>query len=346
MKSSRREQPIQTTCLLILTALAVAVSLRLFSSVVIPFVLAIFLTFCLSSLIDVQIRCLHLPRVIAVVTTIFLCCIFLVVVGLLISAAVGQIMEHKDEYLIQMEQLFLRLISSLPLERFGYNIKDLSDLISSVPGNTVGKLFSDAASEIVNILSNGILVLIFTIFMLAGKGKSSSSDGGIRYEIESSVKKYTTTMVLTSGLTGLLVGLTLSLLGIDFAWMFGFFAFLLNFIPNIGSVIATLLPVPVVVLSSQLSMIDRVLAILIPTSIQFTIGNFIQPKLMGRSLNLHPVVILLSLIFFGAIWGVIGMFLATPITAVLKILLEKFEYTAPVANLLSGQTHHLLARNE
>jgi AI-2 transport protein TqsA len=251
------------------------------------------------------------------------------------SAAVGQVVEHKDEYVVQMEQLFSKLVSSLPLERFGYDVKNLSELILTVPGKTAGKLFSNAVSEIMNVLSNGLLVLIFTIFMLAGKGRHGSSDGNIRYEIESNIKKYTTTMMLTSGLTGLLVGLTLSLLGVDFAWMFGFFAFLLNFIPNIGSVIATLLPVPVVILSSQLSMPARILAILIPALIQFTVGNIIQPKLMGRSLNLHPVAILLSLIFFGAIWGVIGMFLATPITVVLKILFEKFEYTAPIANLLS-----------
>ncbi|MGD2094810.1 MAG: AI-2E family transporter [Phycisphaerales bacterium] len=336
MESLEREKTIQTTCLLILTALAIAFSLRHFSSVLIPFVLAVFLTFGLSSLIDVQVKWLKMPRFAAVVTTVILCCIFFLVIGLVVSAAVRQIIEHKDEYLAQTEQLFSKLISVVPLERFGYDVKDSSDFLN-IPSKTAGKLFSNAAGEIVNILSNGILVLIYTIFMLVGKGASSPSNGGIRQDIESSVKKYTTTMILTSGLTGLLVGFILYLLKVDFAWMFGFFAFLLNFIPNIGSVIATLLPVPVVVLSSQLPMVSRILAILIPAAIQFTVGNIVQPKLMGRSLNLHPVVILLSLVFFGVVWGVIGMFLATPITGVVKIFLEKFEYTAPVADLLSGQ---------
>ena len=335
---SLAEEKVQTISILILTSIAVAASLKLFSSVLIPFVLAIFLTFGLSPLIDIQIMWMRIPRFVAILTTVFLGCIFLLLLGLVVSAAVGQVVEHKDQYLVQMEQLFSRLVSSLPLERFGYDIKNLSELILTVPGKTAGKLFSNAVSEIMNVLSNGLLVLIFTIFMLAGKGRHGSSDGNIRYEIESNIKKYTTTMMLTSGLTGLLVGLTLSLLGVDFAWMFGFFAFLLNFIPNIGSVIATLLPVPVVILSSQLSMPARILAILIPALIQFTVGNLIQPKLMGRSLNLHPVAILLSLIFFGAIWGIVGMLLAAPIAAVLKILFEKFEYTAPIANLLSAKT--------
>ena len=246
---SLAEEKVQTISILILTSIAVAAALKLFSTVLIPFVLAIFLTFCLSPVIDVQIKRMRIPRFVAILTTIFLGCIFLLLLGLVVSAAVGQVVEHKDEYVVQMEQLFSKLVSSLPLERFGYDIKNLSELILTVPGKTAGKLFSNAVSEIMNVLSNGLLVLIFTIFMLAGKGRHGSSDGNIRYEIESNIKKYTTTMMLTSGLTGLLVGLTLSLLGVDFAWMFGFFAFLLNFIPIIGSVIATLLPLPVVILS-------------------------------------------------------------------------------------------------
>ncbi len=93
------------------------------------------------------------------------------------------------------------------------------------------------------------------------------------------------------------------------------------------------------ILNSQLGVATQILAVAIPAVIQFTIGNLVQPKLMGRTLNLHPVAILLSLIFFGAIWGIVGMFLATPITVVLRILLEKFEYTAPIANLIAAKVN-------
>ena len=123
--------------------------------------------------------------------------------------------------------------------------------------------------------------------------------------------------------------------------MFGFLAFLLNFIPNIGSIVATLLPVPVILLSPDLSWPARIAAVVIPTAIQFGIGNLLQPKLMGRSLDLHPVSVLLGLIFFGLIWGVVGMFLATPILGVVKILLERFEFTRSVGALLAGRLDSL-----
>ena len=145
-------------------------------------------------------------------------------------------------------------------------------------------------------------------------------------------------MLLTSSVTGILVGFVLSILGVKFYWMFGFLAFMLNFIPSIGSVIATILPLPVALIDPELGIVSKVLVLAIPGGIQFFIGNILQPKLMGESLDLHPIVVLLSLIFFGMIWGIIGMFLAVPITAVVKILLERFGYTRAIADLIAGKT--------
>ena len=125
-------------------------------------------------------------------------------------------------------------------------------------------------------------------------------------------------------------------LGIDLALVFGLFAFLLNFIPSIGSIIATLLPLPVVIVSPDVSTTVAVLAIAIPGTIQFTIGNLIAPRVLGSSLSLHPVTILLALMFWGSLWGVVGMLLATPMTAVLKMLADRFERTQAIARIMSG----------
>jgi 4-hydroxybenzoate polyprenyltransferase len=121
------------------------------------------------------------------------------------------------------------------------------------------------------------------------------------------------------------------------ALVFGLFTFLLNFIPSVGSIVATLLPLPVVLMSPAISGTTAVLAIVVPGVIQFGIGSVLEPKLMGSSLDLHPVVILVALIFWGMLWGIPGMFLATPITAVARILLEKIEMTRPVGELLAGR---------
>ena len=126
-------------------------------------------------------------------------------------------------------------------------------------------------------------------------------------------------------------------LGVDLALVFGLLAFLLNFIPSVGSIIATLLPVPVVVVSPDISTTTAILAILLPSLIQIVIGNIIEPKVMGEALDLHPIVILMALIVWGMLWGVVGMLLATPMTAILKILFERLEPMAPVAQVLAGR---------
>ncbi|MHC4701412.1 MAG: AI-2E family transporter, partial [Planctomycetota bacterium] len=215
--------------------------------------------------------------------------------------------------------------------------------ILEVISNTVRKMLAAIASSIKGVIQNGLLVVIFMIFMLAGKGTYKAPEGSLWWEVEIRIKRYVITMVVTSGVTGILVGLTLSIIGVQLAgvklgWMFGFLAFMLNFIPNIGSVIATLLPLVVALIDPQLGLVSKVLVLVIPGSIQFVVGNLLQPKMLGESLDLHPIVVLLSLIFFGTIWGIIGMFLAVPITAVVKILLERFGYTRNVADLIAGKT--------
>jgi AI-2 transport protein TqsA len=129
----------------------------------------------------------------------------------------------------------------------------------------------------------------------------------------------------------------LAVLGIDLAMVFGLLAFLLNFIPSIGSLVATLLPLPVVIFNPEISTTTAVLAIALPGLIQLVLGNVVDPLVMGESLDLHPVAIVLSLILWGMIWGVVGMLLAAPIAAILKLLLERLELTAPLAHLLAGR---------
>ena len=374
MEAHKRDTHTQISCLLILTAIGVTYMLKVFATVLIPFVLAIFLTYCLTPFVDMQIRWMKCPRFLAIITTILIGVVILFLVALLVSAAVGEMTENKEAYQDQLDAISEKVVSALHLEKYlgieepnelaGSKLLDKSELpveskqldgqqppveskqlketeplgkkLFSIPAATVKTIFTEVINSIMSIISNGLLVIIFMIFMLSGKRASSTPSGGVRGEIENSIKRYSITLVLTSGVTGLLVGLTFTILGVDFAWMFGFLAFLLNFIPSIGSIVATILPIPVIILSPELSVPARILAIVIPTVIQFGIGNLLQPRLMGKSLNLHPVTVLLSLMFFGVIWGVVGMLMATPITAVLRMLFEKFEYTRQFAMIMAG----------
>ncbi len=330
------EVRIQAACMLILTALALSAALYTFSPVLLPFVIAILLTYCLAPFIDLQVRHLRLPRGVALVTTILLASVLLFLVGMVVSAAAGEVGSHVDEYQAQIRQMLERIAASPLLERFGLESAGISGTLLGELSKSAGGAVRATVSGVMSIVSNGMLVLIFTLFMLGGRTRKAVR-GSVLQEIESRTKRYVTTMVGISTFTGILVGATLAVLGVPFAWMFGFLAFLLNFIPNLGSFIATALPVPVVLLSPELSVPARIAAIAIPAAIQFVVGSLLQPKIMGKSLDLHPVTVLMALIFFGIIWGIVGMFLATPLVAIVKILLERFEYTRTIGALLGGE---------
>jgi AI-2 transport protein TqsA len=155
--------------------------------------------------------------------------------------------------------------------------------------------------------------------------------------MEARIRAYLVSMTLLSGVTGVLVGAVLSVLNVPAAVLFGLLTFMLNFIPNVGSFISILLPLPIVLLAPDFSPAHKVLAVAIPTAIQFAIGNFIQPKIMGESMKLHPVVILMALIFWGMLWGIVGAFLAVPITSIIRIACDKHPLTKPIANLMAGR---------
>jgi AI-2 transport protein TqsA len=332
-----QDQRIRTVCLLILTGLGIGFALYVLRPVLIPFVLAIFLTYCLVPLVDFQIKRLRVPRPLALLSTAVLAALILVGLGMIVSTSVSQMSASSETYRDSLLGLIDELAEDLPLEWLGLEWDSDEAAHFNLSDRSIGRMVSSTIGAIVGVLSQGMLVLIFVIFLLAGRTSSGASSEGLVAEVEASVRRYLLAMVSVSGLTGILVGVTLKVLGVDFALVFGLMAFLLNFIPNIGSIIATIVPLPVVLLNPELSPTAKVLAFAIPGLIQFVIGNLLAPKVMGQSLDLHPVVVLLALIFFGMLWGIIGMFLATPITAVIKILLEKLQLTAPLAGVLAGR---------
>ena len=158
-------------------------------------------------------------------------------------------------------------------------------------------------------------------------------------EIIAHVKKYIFTKFITSSATGILAGLIYWMLGMELAFIFGSLTFILNFIPYFGSVIAVLLPIPIAFIQFE-DPTNLYLIILLPAIVHIIIGNILEPKIFGAVLGLHPITILLSLIFWGMIWGFIGILLAAPITAIIKISFEKFKTTLPLARLLEGSIHH------
>jgi AI-2 transport protein TqsA len=329
-----------TACLLILTTIAIGVALYLLRPVLLPFVLALFFTYCLTPVIELQMRYLGIPRGVALVGTGILGLLLLALFVLLVATTAASIADNFGRYQDEFTRVTEKIIGALSLDKVDPHADVDIRRTLSVPKEDVHGLISSLVGEVTAIISNGVLVLIFMIFILLGRQAGPRHPTGLLGEVETRVKRYVVRMVLFSILTGVLVGLTLAVLGVEYAWVFGFLAFLLNFIPNVGAIIATLLPLPVVLLSPDLSLTAQVLAVAVPGTLQFLIG-IVQPKVMGGSLGLHPVTVLMALIFFGMIWGIVGAFLATPITAALKIVLERIPATRPLAALMEGNLEML-----
>ena len=153
--------------------------------------------------------------------------------------------------------------------------------------------------------------------------------------IENQVQHYLVLKTVISLLTAIISGIILYFGGFDFLLFSSLLIFALNFIPNIGSVIATAFPVLTGLIKFGFSMkVLLVLAGLMLT--QMIIGNILEPKIAGKSLNLSPIVILLSLIFWGYIWGITGMILAVPLTSAIKIIFSHIQILKPVAELISA----------
>ena len=152
--------------------------------------------------------------------------------------------------------------------------------------------------------------------------------------IESSIGNYLGLKTLVSFCTGILSYFVLMIIGIDAPFFWAFLIMLLNFIPTIGSLIATLFPATYALL--QFGSIEPFLVILLTVGlIQVFIGNVVEPKLMGNTLNISSLATLLALSIWGSIWGITGMFLSVPITVIMIIIFSQFKSTKAVAILLS-----------
>jgi AI-2 transport protein TqsA len=319
----------------VLATLATGAALAWLRPVMIPFVLAVFIAISLAPLIELQEEYAKVPRPVALLTTVVVSAVLLLLLGSLISASVRELAENSDLYSARLTLLVERAVTALPAAASKWlDETDFRQIVAS-PLQTVGGVLMGTTNAILELLSRSLMVFLFVTFLLIGA--PGRPDSGVWRDARISIERYLITKAVISAATGFLVWLTLNLIGIDLALVFGLLAFLLNFIPSIGSIIATLLPLPMVLVNPNLSVAGATAAIAVPGCIQLFIGNFLEPRIMGDRLDLHPVTVLLGLMVWGMLWGIVGMLLATPIMAVIKLILARFEGGRAVADLMAGR---------
>lgn len=332
MDPSPADQRLRTVCLLLLTGIALGVVLSLMRAVMTPLVVALFVTMALTPLSLWLERRLGLRHGPAATLALILGVFALVLVGLLMTTAVAQISAYTGTYADRIRALLDRADDVIPVQRLGID----ADQAREVVAGQIGSLAGGTARALLGLVSDGALVLVFTIFLMFGRRAWRPRAGGFWARFAEGTQRYMALKVITSAVTGLFVGLFLWILGVELAGVFGLLAFLLNFVPQIGSVVATLLPLPVVLFDPETTTATIVLVLAVPALFQMVIGSVVEPALLGNSVDLHPVAMLAGLVFWGVMWGFVGVLLAVPLTAFVKEVMARIEPLAPLADLMSS----------
>lgn len=228
-----------------------------------------------------------------------------------------------------------------------FEIDVIGILKEQVKAIDLGSVAVAAIKQSTDLISNLFMIFIYSLFIFLEETSFSSKikllnqhDSGkmlhILNNIDLSVSKYLGVKVLTSAVTGVASYITLWLIGIDYPFFWSFIIFILNFIPTIGSIVATLFPAVFSMLQYG-EWFPFAMVLICVGSIQMIVGNFLEPTVMGRSMNISPLVTILALSFWGAIWGIVGMILSVPMMVIIIIILAQFDRTKPYAILLSSK---------
>lgn len=251
---------------------------------------------------------------------------------------------------------------SQDVPKYGKNLNDMRDSALlfldnngiDLPDDEIKNMFNPSKimgftanilGQLGSIMGNALTIFFLALFLLLEldsfsikakailKGTTKSLD--YIDVIGISIRHYLSIKTITSLLTGLVIWISLVILGVDYAIIWALIAFLLNYIPNIGSIIAA---VPAVLFSLvQLGIGGAIWTTIIFITTNLVIGNVVEPRMMGKGLGLSTFVIFLSLIFWGFILGTVGMFLSVPLTMTIKIMLEQNPNTKWIAIILGTE---------
>lgn len=272
----------------------------------------------------------------------FLCIIFAIFTFVdIIAVNLSQIVTNVEHYNNRQDNLLSQVAGFLGMEHLEDEIKDL-------PGS---KELRPYLAKLANGLTQGlgytVIIIIYLIFILIEEfiykkkliyiyenARNFEEMKKVMDQMNNSIKRYLAVKTFASFLTALLAYIALVLLGVNFPLLWAFIIFSFNFIPYVGSFIATLLPS--LFAAIQFNSLPYFLwTFLLVQLAQTIVANFIEPRIVGKSLNLSPLVVFITLTVWGTIWGVLGMIIAVPVTSVLVIVLAQFPNTRYMAILLS-----------
>lgn len=270
-------------------------------------------------------------------TLIFIC---LISIAEILTSNINFLAKSIDAYQPNLDAILGQLADMFNL--------DVKGKLQEYTGNLkFGTILRSMFSSISFLLSNIFMIVLYAIFVLLEEANfrpklqaifvdehQSKKVDEILKKIGNSISSYFRLKTFISFITGFLSYIALKFIGVDAPEFWAFLIFIMNFIPTIGSLIGTIFPA-IFCLFQFGTFLPCILVLSIVGAIQILVGYLLEPKLMGSSMNISPLVTILTLSVWGAIWGIIGMILSIPITVVAIIIFSQFEKTKPIAILLS-----------
>ena len=276
--------------------------------------------------------------------------IFLGIIGIFIGLgavlgnSVNNFAKNAPIYASKLRVIEAGIIQSL--NDLGLNISQQKWDSTVNPGNVLNYT-ANILTQFGSIMGNALLVFFIVLFMMLERGsirlkaeviaKSYNNNLEVFATIIESMRRYLSLKTIISLITGVFIWLWLLVFGVEYALLWGLIAFLLNYIPNIGSIIAG---VPAVLFALvQLGLAGAGWTVLGYLIVNMAVGNVIEPRMMGKEMGLSTLIVFLSLVFWGFILGTIGMFLAVPLTMTFKIILDQYPKTKWISILLGSDEH-------
>ena len=355
----RSSPTINQVCLIALTLIAITYTLYFAAAIILPFVLALFLTALLSPALQLINRRLRVPRAIAALILIF--AVFMVV------WAVGYlVVVPASNWIAKIPQSLPTLIEKLsflqrPMKLLEQGLKAFQDAVPSDGAQKVVKVkqSTDVGGKMLGIgttvlaggrafVGQGLTVMLLLFFFLASSESllrriveimprfdDKRRVVSIVSETEESISHYLLTVSLMNALVGLLTGFAVWLLGMSDPVLFGTISFLLNYVPILGPLTGV-----VIFFFAGLFSFPTAFQALFPAGIYLGIhileGEIVTPMLLARRFTLNPIMVISSLIFWDWLWGIPGALLSTPLLAVIKIVCDHVEVLAPLGHLIGG----------
>jgi predicted PurR-regulated permease PerM len=312
---------------------------------ILPFILGIVLWYLVDSLAETfqrpRVGRFHLPRPLALLAAICATGGLLLVLGRTIGSNVSAVIAVAPVYEIRLERLIVQAARLVGIEQ-APTIAELFHRIS------LTDTLRDIAAATASVVSIAGIVLIYAGFLFVEQrhfrrkltlmfrdlGQQAQLHG-VLDQIDHDIRVYIRIKTMLAVVTSALAYLVMAWVGVDFASFWAVLVFFFYYIPTVGSILAILAPSLLTLVQFD-HLTPFLVVLLVIGAIQLVIANAVEPAVMGRSLNLSPLVVIVSLLVWGTMWGVVGMFLCVPIMVVLLIVLAHFETTRPMAVLLSA----------